>query len=389
MPIIQKTLIIKWNAKTKNYYEEKGYIFTTFKDEFEVKIRDLHIGSKEPILCQCEYCNKEFKRIFSRAIAIYNKKLESERKMCCPECKKYKIEDVNLEKHGYKYPFQSKEVLQKTKESCFNNHGVYNPFQASKTKDKIKQTWIEKYGVDNPAKSEIIQDKIKQTNLKIYGHDNPWKCKEIKDKIRQTWIKKYGFDHPMKNKEYKEAVLTNVKKSNLKKYGYELPLQSPEIRLKCLSTLCNNNKIAYSRQQKYICDIFSGKLNYQVDNVVLDIAFPDKMLYIEYDGSGHNLSFEKFGMDKDKFKQKEINRQYYLKSLGWKLIRIISRSDLLPDSISLQKLIDTCKNNIVNSSWIILDIDNKVIYNNDINIKINYKFYKLDKVNYIIKKEIL
>lgn len=378
MPIIQKTLIIRWNAKTKEYYENKGYKFTKFKDEFEVQIKDVYPGNKEPVLCQCEYCNEQFKRIFSRAIAIYNKKLKSERKMCCPKCKKYKIEEVNLEKYGYKYPFQSKEILQKTKQSCIENYGVENPFQSEEIKEKIKQTWIKKYGVDNPAKSEIIKQKEKDIFIKKYGNYNPWKNKEVKEKIKQTWIKKYGVDHPMKNEEYKNKLLKKVKETNLKKYGYELPLQSKEIRLKCLTTLCNGNKIVYSRQQKYICDILNGKLNYQVGNNVLDIAFPEKMLYIEYDGSGHNLAFEKFGMDKNEFKQKEINRQYYLKSLGWKLIRIISRKDLLPNQKDLQKLINICKNNIVNNSWIILDIDNKSIYNNSINIPINYEFNKLN-----------
>lgn len=380
MPIIQETLKIKWNTKTKTYYEDKGYIFTKFKDEFEVKIKDVYPGNKEPVLCQCEYCNQQFTRMFSRAIAIYSKELKSERKMCCPNCKKYKIEEVNLEKYGYKYPFQSKEVLQKTRQSCLERYGVENPFQSDEIKAKIKQTYIKNYGVDNPMKSVVVKQKLEQIFLDKYGQHNPWQNEEVKEKIKQTFIRKYGADHPMKNEQYKNDLLQKIKITNLKKYGYELPLQSKEIREKCLSTLCNNNKIAYSRQQKYICDTLNGHLNYQVGNYVLDIAFPEKMLYIEYDGSGHNLSFEKFGMNKDKFKQKEMNRQYFLKNRGWKLIRIISVKDLLPTEDDLFKLINICNDNLIDNSWITIDIDNNTIYNNNIKLQMNYKFHKLHKI---------
>jgi uncharacterized protein involved in tellurium resistance len=60
--LITKRVKIKWNKNNKNSYVSKGYIFTKYKDEFEVNVNDLNKGSKEIIQVLCDYClenNKE------------------------------------------------------------------------------------------------------------------------------------------------------------------------------------------------------------------------------------------------------------------------------------------------------------------------------------------
>src|SRR3712207_160799 len=146
MGIKKQKVIVKWSSKTKKYYEEKGYKFTKIKDEFEVDIKDLYEKSGIKVLCECDYCKKEFYQPFSRAISTVKKELKSQRKICCAKCKQKKIKEINLEKYGYEYPFQSKEVLEKTRQSCLEHYGVENPFQAEEVKKKIKTTWIDKYG---------------------------------------------------------------------------------------------------------------------------------------------------------------------------------------------------------------------------------------------------
>ena len=47
------------------------------------------------------------------------------------------INKTNLELYGVEFPFQSKEILEKCKQSCFKNNGVENPFQIPKVIDKI------------------------------------------------------------------------------------------------------------------------------------------------------------------------------------------------------------------------------------------------------------
>jgi len=56
--LITKTVNIKWCYKTKKWYEEQGYIFTKWNDEFEVKVEDLICGANAyvNVTCDCESC---------------------------------------------------------------------------------------------------------------------------------------------------------------------------------------------------------------------------------------------------------------------------------------------------------------------------------------------
>ena len=49
MRLITKTVIIKWNAKNKQYFESKNYIYTKIGDEFEVKVEDLSISNRNKV----------------------------------------------------------------------------------------------------------------------------------------------------------------------------------------------------------------------------------------------------------------------------------------------------------------------------------------------------
>ena len=56
--LLTKTLIVKWNGSNRKHYEEKGYIYTKHRDEFEVKIKDLPNGSQVyvKVKCDCDDC---------------------------------------------------------------------------------------------------------------------------------------------------------------------------------------------------------------------------------------------------------------------------------------------------------------------------------------------
>lgn len=58
MALISKTTTMKWNTKNKIYYESKGYIFTKWKDKFEVKTEDLSKGCGVHIEAECDECGK-------------------------------------------------------------------------------------------------------------------------------------------------------------------------------------------------------------------------------------------------------------------------------------------------------------------------------------------
>ena len=41
MGLITKEVLVSWHHANKKYYEEKGYPFTKYGDEFLVKVEDL------------------------------------------------------------------------------------------------------------------------------------------------------------------------------------------------------------------------------------------------------------------------------------------------------------------------------------------------------------
>lgn len=59
MGIISKTVKVKWNPTNKKHYENKGYVFTKMKDEFEVKVEDLLPTARVRVKCECDNCKKE------------------------------------------------------------------------------------------------------------------------------------------------------------------------------------------------------------------------------------------------------------------------------------------------------------------------------------------
>ena len=58
MGLISKTVKVKWHPTNKKHYEELGYIFTKWGDEFEVKVEDLTKGSTVMVKYECNRCGQ-------------------------------------------------------------------------------------------------------------------------------------------------------------------------------------------------------------------------------------------------------------------------------------------------------------------------------------------
>jgi len=53
--LLSKTVMMKWNFRTKKHYENKGYPFTKMGDEFEAIVEDLTNGSNAKVNVKCDY----------------------------------------------------------------------------------------------------------------------------------------------------------------------------------------------------------------------------------------------------------------------------------------------------------------------------------------------
>ncbi len=290
----------EYNKKTKRYVVKKNNYITA-------KIDDLPPKSGIRIKLVCDYCGKDFDRRFADHMFIKNKNL-TVNKDSCKSCRQSKQEELFI-----------------------NNYGVKNPYQIESVKEKIKSNNMEMYGVEYNSQRPEVQQKMVQTNLAKYGVDNPSKNKKVKQKIVDTMMERYGVENIMELEEY---------------------------RIKISETLTKNNSTPTSKPQTYLHNLLGGKLNYLVSSSILDIAFPEQMVYIEYDGGAHDLSVE-LGMEsREEFKQKELRRYHFLKGLGWRAIFIKSKNDYLPSDEIIKKTI----NDVVE------------LFNNDI----NKKYYRID-----------
>jgi len=112
--LISETVIIRWHSRYKEYYESKGYIFTKFKDEFEIKTIDLQNGSVVEVIVKCDH--KECKTPISKPVRWqdYLKCAKEDGKYYCHTCamvlygdNNYRISRLNNGKSFYQWCYDN------------------------------------------------------------------------------------------------------------------------------------------------------------------------------------------------------------------------------------------------------------------------------------------
>lgn len=346
--LISEFVETKWNAKNKKRYMDLGYIFTKMGDPVQIKVEDIADNSSAFLLFKCDYCGE----YFEKKISYYNRNLKRNNiilKDCCDNCISEKRKESNLKQFGFEVPLQRAEVREKLKNTmverygvenfsqfvdfneiykriCQEKYGVDNIFQLEDIKEKTKNTCLDKYGVEYYSQSKDFKIKYKDTCLEKYGVEHIMQVDEFKEKAKQTMLDNYGVEHALCNDE----ILNNMKEKVFLDYGVDNISQLDSVKLKKSKTFYENQSVATSRQQRYLHKLLGGIINYSNNTPNLDIAFPDNKIYIEFNGSGHDLCVKTNQMTQKEFDDKERRRYYYLKSLGWKGIFIESPRDYLP-----------------------------------------------------------
>lgn len=67
--LLSKYVSLNWNSKIKKRYVDLGYSFTKMKESFEVKVEDLTDGSAVIVDVKCDYCGKEYKKVWNHYAA--------------------------------------------------------------------------------------------------------------------------------------------------------------------------------------------------------------------------------------------------------------------------------------------------------------------------------
>lgn len=145
---------------------------------------------------------------------------------------------------------------------------------------------------------------------------------------------------------------------------------------KVMNILYNNGKIPSSRPQRYICNLLEGELNHRIGNFFVDMLLNNNII-IEYDGSGHWLESRYGDKTIEQIDKEDIERDKELINKGYKVIRFVSKEDLLPSDRKIRELIDKAINNMNRNK------SNKYI------IEINKKEYLDTELRKIKSEEVL
>jgi len=313
----------------------------------------LPINSHIQIEVQCDYCGE----IYQTEYRIINRGRKEVKKDACENCKQFKREDVMSYRYNVKYALQSEIFLDKMKTTNNERYGCDYAGQNKDVQEKMKNTNIIKYNNPYYFASDIFKNQSKDIYMEKLGVDNPMKSEVIKQKIIQSNLQKYGMEWHTMTEQYKANLIDICQE----RYSCDYFSQVPEIKNKIAKTLYKNNTRISSTQQRYLCELFDGELNYPVQCFSIDIALLDKKVAIEYDGGGHDLQVRLGNKTPSQFKQGEYFRRKILYDEGWKLITIISQKDVLLEDEYLLKLLNYSLEylNKNNRHWAEINIDDK------------------------------
>ena len=162
---------MRWHARNKHYYMERGYEFTKMGDEFDVKVEDLPSESHAYVKVQCDFCGE----IIDVKYQNYTHRGLKSDGYACTKCKHEKIHNVFQEVYGVDTPSQIDGFYEKSKTTCQEKYGVDNYASTQECKDKIN-SFISQVENTNKEYKNIqklsttltnVDSNIKENNKKI------------------------------------------------------------------------------------------------------------------------------------------------------------------------------------------------------------------------------
>lgn len=344
MLIEGQMITIRINNKNQGHFQSLGYD-VKFGDIILVPPEHLKRSSPAIVKVKCDIpgCDNVMEKSYSTYLLQHTYDMD-----VCVQHRKEKAKLTNIEKYGTEWGFQNEKVQKKIEATNIKKYGCKNPSSSEAIRIKVKQTNLQKYGVEFASKLDDTKEKMKRTNLERYGVEYFSQTNTFKTKYQSACMEKYGVKNAFAAEEIKEKIY----QTNIDKYGFKSPMQNKDIKAKAMATLSNNGNVPTSTQQLSLYEIIKQKypktqLNYQLNSCILDIfvCIDDINIDVEYDGSYWHQD-----------KQRDLKRDKFLQSQGFKTLRIRS-GHLLPDEDELFSAIDYltttdhCFKEIILSDW--------------------------------------
>lgn len=345
MLVENQIIKMKWSGSNVNHYLAKGYIFTKFGDMFDVRVKDLSDSSHVLVQVKCDYCGK----IQDIQYSVYFKHHSDIFGDACKACAYKKQQATMLYRYGEKNPSLIKDFQEKRKETFVARFGCENPSQNKSVQEKRMNTFIKKYGETSPMKNKAVQEKTKQTCMERYGKEYSTQTNSMKVKSKQTCLKKYGVDNASKAKSVKEKIETVC----LEKYGVKNIMELEYFRNKILESFVKNGTAPTSSLQIKVSN--TVKEIYGTDKVKDNVPCGSCLLDIELSYNSYKIDIEYDGYYWHKNRTvQDRKRDEYIKSKGYKILRIRSNKELPTKEQIIEKIDYLVKDN---HSFSCLDLD--------------------------------
>lgn len=234
--LISKTVIMIWSGRIKQYYIDKGYVFTKILEEFEVKVEDLLPSSNKDIKVICDYCGESTTKPYYE-IKKQRDKTDSN-KDCCKKCAHTKGKEVMLKKYGVESPSQVPEIMEKIQANGRIDFSIVKEafkkagYELISTKDDYKNaSSLLKYicpnhileGVKKLSYHNIQQGK----GCNLCGIESRSNKRRLSgDFVYSEFINK-GYEPQFKPNEYKNAIIllpyicSNHREEGIKYISYD------------------------------------------------------------------------------------------------------------------------------------------------------------------------
>lgn len=195
--------------------------------------------------------------------------------------------------------------------------------------------------------------KVLENTFSKYGVTSTLKLPEIRQKAIDSNMRKYGVEFPLLSEDIRKMASDTM----TLRYGHPYTLQNEKLREKCNKTMFDNGngQVYTSKQQKYLCELYDGILNFPIGKYSADIFIESISMCIEYNGSGHALSVKMGKETIEHFEMKENERDAFIINSGYKILKLVSTTDILPNESKLLEIKDECISKMMTNNYSICE----------------------------------
>ena len=270
---------LKWKKNIRDWYENRGYVFTKTSDIFEVNAEDLSPGSHQKVKVLCDYCGNVIDVVWKDYIEYKDKRY------ACGKCRQTKTSEKTLQKRReYLYESAKKFCDSKGYSLLSNKEDIFNI-------DSIVTYECPKHGM---IKTKIYALVLPHGCSYCQYEENSIKLKNTTNDIIEA-----GNKHGIKiinPEEYVDYYTSNLK-CVCSKCGSIYIASYQQIKRGCclLCPKCSKSeshgetKIRLYLENKKIDFIQQKRFDDCRTTVPLpfDFYIPSKNTIVEYDGEGH------------------------------------------------------------------------------------------------------